>query len=163
WSTTGTGTFSMTDVDVSYQKVPGGLSLPLQIIANSSTDSGHNNGWTFTNTCNGPYTWIGGVNQSWILPNNWSPVRTTAADVSTTDVLIFDGNVTPAPTVTNVPTQTNAAIRLQNAVFGVTLNATAGGAILTLNGGTTTDLDVPNGTLLTLAGANPLLISLTAS
>src|SRR5207253_3199759 len=123
WSTTGTGTFSMTDVDVSYQKVPGGLNLPLQIIANSSSNGGHNNGWTFTNNCSGPYTWIGGVNQSWALPNNWSPIRTTAADGSTSDILIFDGSVTPSPIVTNVPAQTNAAIRLQNGVFGVTLNA----------------------------------------
>src|SRR5207247_9886490 len=58
---------------------------------------------------------------------------------------------------------TNAAIRLQNSVFGVTLNAASGGAMLTLNGGTTTDLDVPSGTLLTLAGADPIVISLTGS
>src|SRR5262249_46810511 len=91
---TGTGTFSMTDVDVDYQKVPGGVTLPLQIIVNSGTDGGHNTGWTFTNTCTGPYTWIGGPNQSWIVPTNWSPTRLSPA---TSDVLIFDGNVTPSP------------------------------------------------------------------
>jgi CSLREA domain-containing protein len=160
WS--GTGTFSMTDVDVDYQKVPGGLTLPLQIIANDSTDGTHNSGWIFTNTCNGPYTWIGGPNQSWIVPANWSPVRPTAANPTTTDVLIFDGAVTPSPTISNVPTQTNAAIKLKNGVF-VTLNATTGGATLTLNGGSGADLDVPSGTLLTLSGADPIVISLTAS
>jgi CSLREA domain-containing protein len=161
---TGTGTFSMTDVDVRDQIAGSGLPpVPSLIIVNSGHDSGNNIRWTFSGTCDGPYTWIGGANQSWIVPTNWSPVRATAANPTTSDVLIFNGNFTPAPTVTNVPSQTNAAVRLQNAVFGVTLNAGSGGATLTLNGGTGTDLDVPGGTLLTLAGANPIVISLIAS
>jgi hypothetical protein len=59
----GTGTFSMTDVDVRDQKVPGGVTLPLQILVNSGTNSLNNSGWTFLNTCAGPYTWIGGADQ----------------------------------------------------------------------------------------------------
>ena len=161
WS--GTGTFSMTDVDVQDQKVPGGLSRPLQIIVNSGTGAAANNtGWTFTNTCTGPFTWIGGANQDWQAPTNWSPIRATAATTTTTDVLIFDGNVTPGPTLTNVPTQENAAMRLTNGVNAVTLKA-SGTNTLTLSGGTGTDLDVPGGTVLALADANGLTISLTRS
>ena len=63
----GTGTFSMTDVDVRDQRVPGGSTLPLQILVNSGTNSGNNTGWTFPliDNCTGPYTWIGGVGQRW--------------------------------------------------------------------------------------------------
>ena len=40
----GPGTFSMTDVDVRDQKVPGGSTLPLQILVSSGTNSGNNTG-----------------------------------------------------------------------------------------------------------------------
>ncbi len=159
----GTGTFSMTDVDVRDQRVPGGVTLPLQILVNSGTNSGNNTGWTFPliSTCNGPYTWIGGVGQRWSDSVNWSPVRTSANNASTTDVLIFDGSVTPAPVVEDVPSQTNSAIRLKNGA-DVTLHANILGATLTLNGATGNDLDVPALSLLTLAGNQPLTIELTA-
>src|SRR6185436_15952528 len=87
--------------------------------------------------------------------------RTTANNGSTTDVLIFDGNVTPAPVVEDVQSQTNSAIRLQNGV-DVTLHANIGGSTLTLNGATGNDLNVPALSLLTLAGNQPLTIELTA-
>jgi CSLREA domain-containing protein len=158
----GPGTFSMIDVDVQDQRVPGGVTLPLQILVNSGTNSLNNTGWTFLNTCTGPYTWIGGVGQKWADEVNWSPIRTTAKDASTTDELIFDGNVTPAAVVEDVQDQTNAAIRLKNGAL-VTLKSNVGGATLTLDGDTGTDLDVPAGTLLTFAGSRPLTIELTAS
>jgi hypothetical protein len=160
----GTGTFSMVDVDVQDQRVPGGVTPPLQILVSSGTNSGNNTGWTFPliNTCNGPYTWIGGVGERWADDVNWSPIRPSANSNSTTDVLIFDGNVTPAPFVEDVQSQTNSAIRLKNGVL-VTLHANAGGATLTLDGDTGTDLDVPAGTLLTFAGSRPLTIELTAA
>jgi CSLREA domain-containing protein len=169
----GTGTFSMTDVDVRDQKVPGGVALPLQILVNSGTGVAQNNtGWTFLNTpanCGGPYTWIGGVGQQWGNAANWSPSRTNAL---TSDVLIFDGAVTPAPVVEDVPNETDSAIRLQNSVnsangVDVTLHANLlGSATLTLAGATGNDLDVPAGSRLTLAtptGSRPLVIRLTAS
>src|SRR4030095_3108136 len=93
---------------------------------------------------------------------NWSPIRSTANDGSTSDVLIFDGSVTPVAVVEDVQTQTNAALWLQNGVL-VTLQANVGGATLTLNGNTGTDLEVPAGTLLTFAGSRPLTIELTAA
>ena len=76
-------------------------------------------------------------------------------------MLIFDGNVTPATVVEDVQNQTNSAIRLQN---GVVANSACdiGGATLTLNGGTGNDLDVPARSRLTLAGAQKLIIELTA-
>src|SRR5205807_6350810 len=165
WS--GSGTFSMTDVDVDYQKVPGAPTLPLQIIVNSGTDGGHNTGWTFANTCNGPHTWIGGPNQDWTIPTNWSPVRPTAANTATptTDQLIFDADVTPGPTVTNVPNQTIVSLQLTHAnhfTGPVTLQS-GGATTLQINGGTGADLDVPAGATLTLAGSNALTISLIGS
>ncbi|MDX6443533.1 MAG: trimeric autotransporter adhesin [Blastocatellia bacterium] len=160
WS--GTGTFSMIDVDVADQKVPGLLTPPLFILVNSGTDSGGNTGWTFVDQCtSGTYTWIGGTagaNTDWQVGTNWNPTRAPAAG----DILIFDGLSTPAPIVTNVPTETDGALRLVNGVNGVTLNASVLGArTLTLSGTTGSDLSVPAGTLLTLAGANGLTISLT--
>jgi hypothetical protein len=41
-------------------------------------------------------------------------VRYTANNAFTSDVLIFDGNITPSPLVNN-PTQTNASIQLKTA------------------------------------------------
>ncbi|HKO45910.1 MAG TPA: C25 family cysteine peptidase, partial [Pyrinomonadaceae bacterium] len=162
WS--GTGTFSMIDVDVQDQRTPA-LPPPAAILVNSGTDSGNNIGWTFTGTCaSGTYTWIGGtlgVNTDWQVATNWSPTRLTPA---TGDVLIFDGNSTPAPLVTNVPTQTIAAVRLVNNNISVTLNAAAVGAphTLTMSGSTGTDLQLSSGTLLTLASANVLSLNIAS-
>ena len=150
----GNGTFSMTDVDVQYQKVPGLAQLPLQILVNSGTDHPTtNNGWLFTNTCSGPYTWIGGPNQDWTIATNWSPVRGTPA---TSDILIFDGNVTPSPIVTNVPNETDAQLLLTNGV-SVTLGPNTFASTLTLNG----KIDIPNNNVLKLAGSGGLTIALT--
>ncbi|HXI26238.1 MAG TPA: FG-GAP-like repeat-containing protein, partial [Pyrinomonadaceae bacterium] len=160
WS--GSGTFSMIDVDVQDQKVPT-LPPPAVILVNSGTPSGNTSGWTFIDQCtSGTYTWIGGTAggaTDWTIGTNWNPTRVTP---QTGDVLIFDGTSTPSPTVTNVPTQTIAALRLTNNVFGVTLNA-SGANTLTISGNTGTDLDIPAGTLLTLAGSNSLTISLTGA
>jgi CSLREA domain-containing protein len=153
----GPGTFSMTDVNVRDQRVPGGLSLPQEILVNSGTNAGNNTGWIFSSGCDA-YTWIGAFGQDWANPYNWSPVRYTANNAFTSDVLIFDGNVTPSPLV-NSTTQTNASIQLKNGV-ALTLDPIGGGT-LTLNGGTGSDLDVPAGTLLKFEGFNPLVISLT--
>ncbi|HMG74860.1 MAG TPA: LamG-like jellyroll fold domain-containing protein [Pyrinomonadaceae bacterium] len=168
WS--GAGTFSMTDVDVKDQKVPGALTLPLQIIVNNGTDAaggGTNTGWTFTNTCNGPYTWIGGASQDWQVPSNWSPVRPSAVANSpgTTDELIFDSDVTPAPTVVNVPTQTIATLHLINGpINGQTVSVMLNAATtptttqtLTISGATANDLLVPAGASLYFQGTGGVL------
>lgn len=158
WS--GTGTFTMTDVDVQDQRTPV-VPPPVSIFVTSGTDSGNNTGWVFLGSCTaGTYVWTGTVSTDWQVPANWSPTRTLPAPG---DVLIFDGNATPAPTVTNVPTQTIAALRLTNSV-SPTLNASAVAPphTLTLSGATGTDLSVPSGNLLTLSGANALRISVAA-
>src|SRR5581483_3055244 len=126
WS--GTGTFSMTDVNVRDQKVPGGVTAPIFILVNSGTNAGNNTGWTFVDQCtSGTYTWIGGTAGAatdWTVGTNWNPTRATPA---TGDILYFDGTSTPSPTVTNVATQTITALRLINNVNGVTLSAGADG------------------------------------
>ncbi|MDX6443283.1 MAG: hypothetical protein QOH71_357 [Blastocatellia bacterium] len=166
WS--GTGTFSMTDVDVSDQKAPGGVppAAPLQIVVNSGTGSApiaNNAGWTFIDTCtSGTYKWIGGANQDWTIATNWTPTRATP---NAADVLVFDGATTPSPIVSNFRTETDAELDLQGGVF-VTLNASSVGApqTLTLNGGSGQDrLKVPTGTSLTLAGSSALQISLSTA
>ena len=158
WS--GSGTFSMTDVAVSDQKTPL-APPPAAIFVTSGTDNGNNTGWFFSSTCTaGTYTYVGGVSADWQIPTNWSPTRTVPA---AGDILILDGNATPAPIITNVPTQSLAALRLINGIF-VTLNASAVSPpqTLTLSGATGSDLSVPNGTILTLAGANGLKISVAS-
>jgi hypothetical protein len=161
WS--GAGTFSMIDVNVSDQKTPL-VPPPAAILVTSGTNAGGNTGWFFSGTCTaGTYTWSGGINADWQVPTNWSPTRTLPA---AGDILIFDGNATPGPIVNNVPTETDAALRLTNGVFGVTLNAATappGQKTLTISGGTANDLSVPSGTLLTLAGSTGLTISLTGA
>ena len=161
WS--GAGTFSMTDVSVSDQRTPV-VPPPVAIIVNSGTNLGNNLGWVFSGTCvAGTYTWIGGVNADWQVPTNWSPTRALPA---AGDILIFDGNATPAPIVSNVPTETDAALRLTNGVFGVTLNAAtvpAGQKTFTISGGAVNDLSIPAGTLLTLSGSEGLTIALTGA
>jgi len=160
----GTGTFSMTDVDVQDQKVPGGATLPLKILVASGTDHpGTNIGWSFADSCTGPFTWQGGGNNRWTKSACWSPSRSSAADLVTEDVLIFDGSVTPSPVVDEVPNQTNNAIHLTNGVVVTLTEPEALSATLELNGATGQDLDVAAGTLLTLAGSLPLTIELTAS
>ena len=154
---TGTGTFNLTDVDVKDQA---GTTV---IVALSSTNSGNNGAnWLFVNTCtSGTYTWTGaGGVTDWASPSAWSPFRTTP---NSSDILIIDGSVTPGPTITNVPTETDAALRLINGVSGgATLSALSGGArMLTLNGGANA-LSVPSGSLLTLGGSTELDIDVAS-
>jgi hypothetical protein len=154
WS--GAGAFSFIDVDVQDQKAAGAPSFPVLIIAVSSTDSGRNNNWTFTSdpTCaSGTYTWVGGSGNDWQSPASWSPARLVAG---ASDVLVFDGNVTPAPTAVNVPTQTIATLKLVNSA-AVTLNAASLNAPQTLT--LSTSLLVPAGSSLTLSGTSALRLN----
>jgi len=156
WS--GAGTFTITDADVQDQRTPV-APPPVAIFVTSGLNSGNNTGWVFLGCTSGTYVWTGTVSTDWQVAANWSPMRTALA---TADVLVFDGTGTPAPTVTNVPTQTIAALRLVNTANPVTLSALAAPQTLTLSGGTGTDLSIASGSLLTLAGSNALTIALTA-
>src|SRR2546423_1059796 len=158
WS--GNGTFSMTDVNVKDQTTGVGVV----ILVNSGTDNAGTNGsgWVFVDTCtSGSYIWIGGLNADWQVATNWSPTRTTP---NPADVLIFDGNNTPSPIVTDVPTQTIAALRLVNNNVSVKLNASSVSRPQkhTLSGRTCTDLQLTSGTRLTLAGSSALKISVAS-
>jgi hypothetical protein len=159
WS--GAGTFNMTDVDVKDQKAPALTPPPVAIVVTSGTDSGNNSGWAFSGTCTaGTYTWVGTVNSDWQVPANWSPTRAVPAPG---DILILNGTATPAPIITNVPTQTIAALRLINGVMA-TLNASAIAPpqTLTVSGATGMDLTIPTTEQLTLAGANGLTINVAS-
>jgi hypothetical protein len=109
----------------------------------------------------GTYTWVGGtvgVTTDWQVATNWNPARLTP---DAGDILIFDGTSTPAPTVTNVPTQSISSLQLQNGVNGVTLNASAVSAPHTLTITGNAGLDIPATNLLTVGGANGLTIAVT--
>jgi CSLREA domain-containing protein len=160
WS--GTGTFSMTDVDVADQKVPGVPTAPLAILVNSGVNSGGNTGWVFVDQCTaGTYTWTGGTagaNTDWTVSTNWNPVRATSA---AGDVLYF-GPGTPAPIITNVAGATsgvNETISALHIASGVFPTFSTGGAnTLTINAGSgNTGFDVY---ALTITGANALTIKL---
>lgn len=74
------------------------------------------------------YTWNNTAGGLWTTPGNWTPTRSTPAS---SDVLIFDGSVTPGTiTVTAVPTQTVAQLQVINGV-DVSLQAGATATILT--------------------------------
>jgi CSLREA domain-containing protein len=169
WS--GTGTFSMTDVDVKHQRTPV-APPPVTILVNSGTDGapgGTNTGWVFVNQCTaGTYTWVGGSTapgNDWTIPTNWNPIRSAPA---ASDRLIFDGNsngFTPQLSASNVPTQQIAALILTNSLsaadgVNVTLS-TAGTNTLTISGASANDFSVPANTVLALSGGNALTISLT--
>ena len=151
WS--GAGTFALSDVNVQDQNSTAAIAV----------QSGTNNGnttalWTFVACLSNTYTWNGGVLGSWIVAANWTPTRTLPA---VNDVLIIDGTPTPAPIITNVPTQEIAALRMIN---GADPNLQAGAAnnTLTISGRTGTDLEVPSGSVLTISTANALRLSITS-
>ena len=153
WS--GTGSFSMTDVDVSRQ---GGTAI---ILVRSGTDS-LNNGvnWVFIASCAGggnTYTWNGTTSTDYQTPANWTPARAPNAS----DTLIFDGSTTPGPTVTNVPTETIASLQVTNGAF-VDMSTSASNT-LTISGAATADFSVGSGNSLTLSGTNALKILVTSN
>ena len=103
------------------------------------------------------YTWNQIGSASWAVAANWTPTRTTPA---TDDILVIDGSVTSSPTLTSVPTQTIAQLKLisnANATFTASAAAT-----LTIAGATGADFDIGAGSSLTLSGATAIQISLSA-
>ncbi len=150
----GTGTFSIKDVNVQDQA---GTAL---ITVNSGTNAGNNGpNWVFISSCTGAaYTWNGLLLADWTVGTNWTPTRLVP---DPGDVLIIDGSMTPAPTITNVPTQTIASLRIINGAM-LTLTTT-GTNTLTISGGTGSDLTVPSGSGLTLGGSGSALTISVAS
>ncbi|MDT7541848.1 MAG: hypothetical protein QOE33_1752 [Acidobacteriota bacterium] len=101
----------------------------------------------------------GAVNPTdFTLATNWSPARTTPA---TDDVLIINGTNTPAPTITNVPTQTIGQLSIINGA-NPTISASAA-ATLTLTGGAGTDFNIDPTSFLIVSGANAITINLSSA
>jgi CSLREA domain-containing protein len=152
WS--GTGTFTLADVSVKDQS---GTAI---ITVNSGTNAGNNGlNWVFIPTCTGgSYTWNGAALAAWNVAANWTPARIVP---NANDILVIDGSITPAPIITNVPTQTIAALRLTNNA-STELRASSTNTTLTVAGSTGTDLFVPAGSLLRLGTANSLTINVAS-
>jgi hypothetical protein len=102
------------------------------------------------------YTWTGADNADWTQAANWSPVRTTP---EAADILLFNDGSTK--TIASVPTQTVSRIMV-SANTKITLQATTP-AILTIAGGSGTDLDIAAGSELNLAGANSITLSVVST
>ncbi|HSS20331.1 MAG TPA: C25 family cysteine peptidase [Pyrinomonadaceae bacterium] len=104
------------------------------------------------------YTWSPTLGTDWTLPANWTPLRVLP---QANDTLVINGTTTPAPTLTNIPTQTIAGLHLINGPLAI---LQAGGTnTLTINGASGSDLTVPASSSLTLSGANPLTIKVTGA
>ncbi|MDQ3907679.1 MAG: hypothetical protein M3268_04975, partial [Acidobacteriota bacterium] len=89
------------------------------------------------------YTWNQTGAGDWQVSTNWTPARTLpAAD----DVLVFNNGATT--TVTNVPTATTVGQLSVSGNTKVTLQAAAGGSVLSVGGGAGTDLSVASGSQL---------------
>src|SRR6266568_55693 len=102
------------------------------------------------------YTWNNAGGGSWATNINWTPTRTTPA---ATDILVFNNGATM--TVTNVPTETDAALSVSGNT-AVTLQANATGTTLTITGAANA-LSVASGSALNVSGANTLAISLSGT
>lgn len=102
------------------------------------------------------YTWNQTGSASWAVSTNWTPTRTTPA---TNDILVFNNGATT--TVTAVPTQTIGQLSVSGNTT-VNLQANAAGTILTISGGTGTDLSVASGSALNINGTNTLSIAVGA-
>jgi len=91
------------------------------------------------------YTWNQTAAASWAVATNWTPSRTTLA---LNDILVFDGALTPTVTANAIPAQTIGQLKLIN---GATVNLQGAAiGILTIGGGTGTDLSVPVGCTLSI-------------
>ena len=105
------------------------------------------------------YTWNQTASASWAISTNWTPKRTTPA---TNDILVINGVTTPAPTITNLPTQTIGRLRiLSNAQ--VTLTALSSGQTLTISGATSPAFEMQAGTALSLINSQLITIALSGS
>jgi len=76
------------------------------------------------------YTWNQTGSAAWTTAGNWTPTRTTP---DTTDLLVIDGDTTPSPTLTAVPSETIGGLWVIGA--NATLTSTSP-ETLTIVGGT---------------------------
>lgn len=139
-----TATQTITDLKFVYSAGSGTIRLD-NFLINPIITAGTTYNWV------GPTLGLGDYN----LAANWSPARSLPA---TNDVLVINTGFTP--TLTNVPTQTIAALRVTNNT-SATLTTLAANT-LTINGGTCTDLQVDAGSALTLADVTPLKLSIAS-
>jgi autotransporter-associated beta strand protein len=98
------------------------------------------------------YAWLAtGASADWTIPGSWSPARITPAP---TDILTFPNG--GSSVAFNIPTQTVAQMIMSNNTV-VILMAASSGNVLTLQGSTGTDLQIPIGSNMTIGnGANSL-------
>ena len=107
--------------------------------------------------CNWPsYTWIGSDNADWSIATNWNPARLS---LTINDILLFNDGTTK--TIIGVPTQTIGRLIVSGTTTKITLQA-GGSNILTIGGGTGTDLDVAAGCELNVSGTNALILALSS-
>ncbi len=101
------------------------------------------------------YVWneSAGGTQSWAVAANWTPARNV---LSFDDILEFSNG--GSSTANAIPTQTIGKILMSNNTTVTFVPAVA--AVLTLSGGTGTDLDVPVGCSMTIGGA-PAVVALS--
>ncbi len=104
------------------------------------------------------YTWNGLTNTNYQNPVNWTPARATPA---TNDILVYNGVTNPAPTVTNIPTQSIGQLQFinnVNATFDDGANA-SGVSTLTVGGGSIAgnDFTIMSGSSLTMTGGAGVL------
>lgn len=100
------------------------------------------------------YTWNATSGTAdWTTPGSWTPARNTT---DPGDVLLFpNGGIS---TASNVPTETVAQITMSNSTR-ITLQAGTSGNVLTIAGGTGTDLDIPSGSRFTVGnGGNQMSV-----
>src|SRR5213075_605946 len=98
----------------------------------------------------------------WTVGTNWNPTR---ANTDNGDILIFDGTSTPAPVVTNIPTQTIAKLKFINGAAATFNNASvpaAAAVTLTIAGATNDSLVLSSPSAVTLDGSPAITLLLTA-
>lgn len=98
------------------------------------------------------YAWVGGVSGDWQVPANWQDQSTLGPRTTpgSNDVLEFNSG--GSVTVTDIPTQSIGQLIVINSTT-VALAAT-GTAIITITGGSGTDLQVDAGSQLNLSGTS---------
>jgi hypothetical protein len=113
--------------------------------------------WTGRNAPAGPSTYAWNATSGsadWTVAASWTPARNTP---DPGDVLTFPNG--GSSTATNVPTETVARLVMSNNT-AIILQAGASGNVLSVDGGTGTDLDIPAGSAMTIGnGANALSLN----
>ena len=89
---------------------------------------------------------------------SWTPARNTPA---VNDILVFDGAIIAAPTVTGITTQTVGQLKFANNAAVIMQSLAA--AVVTIGGGTGTDLDIPVGSSLNINSTSALSINFTGA